>query len=135
MRRCNYVQFYDGFPHPDLEKAEEKNHFKLNEIEGVIDFCEFNEKGLVIKLSDHYHPDKTNEKTILWKFDKEVPLPAVCEQGLRCFYEQSINPKKDSEIIFMLAYELLDKASSKMAIRRGICGGDKPKRYKFIDFD
>ncbi|MDP3027740.1 MAG: hypothetical protein Q8N63_08610 [Nanoarchaeota archaeon] len=126
MRRCNYVRFYDGFHH-NLEETEEKNHFKLNEIEGVIDFCESTKDSLIIKLRDHLCPDNTNGKVIIWYFDKVMPLPAVCEQRLRCFYEET-HKIRDAEKIDMDAYELLDNASSKFVIRRAA----KHENYKFV---
>lgn len=128
MRRCKYVEYYDGFHH-ELEEIE-KNRYKLKSIEGNIIFCESNSRGLVIKLRNHQNPKITDGKVIIWDLDGKKPLPAICGQGLRCFYEE-IYLKGNEEKINLDAWELLNKPDSSFVVRRAT----KHNRYKFIDFD
>ena len=128
MKKCKYVELYDGNPH-DLEETTEKNHYKLKEVEGVISFCETNERGLIIKLDNPMPPETNGVKEIIWPFENARPLPAVCGQGLKCFYEKTSQKDNDKEIIFAEVYELLHENDLEYVIRRAAMPGS----YKFIN--
>lgn len=127
MKRCEHVEHYDGFNH-DLEETAENNHYKLKEVEGVISFCETNERGLIIRLDNLLPPETNGVKEIIWPFENARSLPAICGQGLRCFYEKTSQKENDKEIIFAEAYELLHENNLEYVIRRAAMPGG----YKFV---
>jgi len=126
MDRVRLVEICDQFHH-DLEQIE-KNKFKLKEIEGKIISCESGRRGLIIRLENRLTPEKTSNKKIIWPYGKEGTPPAICGQGLRCFYEETYQ-RGDVEEIEMGAYELMDKENSSHVIRRGI-----KLKYKFVEY-
>ena len=125
MERCKYVELQDDSDQ-DLEKIGPYK-YKLNELTGKIVFCESSSKGLLIKISDPKDHRKT--KDILW-CSENLELPAFCGQELRCFYKR-ISRGSESEIVYMHAFELIDKENSDFVIRRGKIKNQGPEEYVF----
>jgi len=132
MKKCKHVQVPGDFC-GCLEKIDEQA-YKLKEITGTIIFCESNQYNLVIRLENKLKPETTSNKKIVWNFEKNQPLPAICGQKLRCFYGESGEGGESENPIIMEAYELireLEGAFGNDVVRRGCAS----KKYKFIDFN
>jgi len=129
MERCKYVELQDDSDH-DLEKIGPYK-YKLKELTGQIVFCESFSKGLIIRISNHQ--ENTKNKDILWCSENNLELPAFCEQELRCFYKRDSIINK-SKIIYMLAFELMNKENSEFVIRRGKIKNHGPEEYEFREF-
>lgn len=134
MKRCNYAALIDNVFSYNLEQIE-NGKYKLGEIEGTIISCESKREGLVMILKNEFNPENTNNKKIIWAFEKQMSIPAICGQELRAFYEKTYK-RKGIEEIKMDAYELsgIVKGTfdNKGILRRGV----KPStNYKFVEFD
>jgi len=117
MKKAKYVLLCDGFHH-NLKQIE-KNKFKMNEIEGEIIFCETKPTGygscLELKI-------KNCDEDIWWQNQSKKPIPALCGQILRGFYE---NKSNENKVICLEAYELLNNQGMVLTRDRG--------GYKFIE--
>jgi len=130
MEKCKHVVLVDTACSHRLEELE-KHHYKLNQIEGKIIHCESKREGLVMKLAHQYDSENTDNKEFIWIYDKQMSLPAVCGQRLKCFYKET-SQRGNIEEIKIDAYELLGKKVFDNVLRRGI---NPSALYKFVDYE